>query len=445
MSAIGVDQQSDRAAAQSSEQWRPPRQRKRPAEDLLTGDDVQSLQRWVLLFTATAAGCGDTILGRFNPPSLLLASDVLDFGPVVLGQRSPRTFSVGNSGDQTLILSELTLSGASRDFFEISPTSLTVLGGATAELSVTYAPHFIGDDQATMSFQSNTATGASHRVMLRGQGVLMVPDAGLIDDPDAGVAPGADAGPSDGGTPGPRCAPTAVFGMPGSTMFVPPMGCARMTIKAWGGGGGGGGDGSRPAGGGGGFAQATIELGPSERFEILVGGGGLASPLAMVAAVGGGGIPGAIPGGGGGGRSAVRRGALDVLTAGGGGGAADRGAGGGGGGAFGQDAPDRFGGLGGGDSAPGGGSCDPGGQYRGGDSCGGCGGAGGGGWYGGGGGQGCFGGGGGSGQAPAGGVTMAGTPGRAANAADPDYLPGIGAGGQGGSAGGAGLVVLSFP
>lgn len=406
---------------------------------------MQSLQRWVFLAAATASGCGDTILGHFNPPSLLLASDTLEFGAVVLGQRSVRTFSVGNSGDQTLLLSELTLSGASRDFFEVSPTSLTVLGGTTAELSIAYSPHFIRDDQATLSFQSNTATGANHRVTLRGHGVVLAPDAGAIDDPDGGVALGPDAGARDGGPPGPRCAPPVVLGMPGSTMFVPPMGCSRMTIKAWGGGGGGGGAGSRAPGGGGGFAQATIELSPNELFEILVGGGGLASPLATVAAVGGGGIPGAIPGGGGGGRSAVRRGGTELLTAGGGGGAAEAGAGGGGGGAHGQDAPDRFGGQGGGDSAPGGGSCDPGGQYRGGDSCGGCGGAGGGGWYGGGGGQGCFGGGGGSGQAPAGGVTMAGTPATAANAGDADYLPGIGAGGRGGAGGGAGLVVLSFP
>lgn len=401
---------------------------------------------WVFLAVATVAGCGDTILGHFNPPSLLLASDTVDFGAVVLGQRSLRVFSVGNSGDQTLLLSDFAISGAARDFFEVSPTNLTVLGGATAELTLVYAPHFIRDDEAGLSFQSNTATGTAHRITLRGRGVLVVPDGGVVDDPDAGVAPEPDGGDMrDAGPPGPRCAPSVAFGMPGSTMFVPPMGCSRMTIKAWGGGGGGGGSGSSAAGGGGGFAQATIDVSANDLFEVLVGGGGLASPMATIAAVGGGGIPGPILGGGGGGRSALRRGTIDVLTAGGGGGAAERGAGGGGGGARGQDAPDRFGGLGGSDSAPGGGTCDPGAQYRGGDSCGGCGGAGGGGWYGGGGGQGCFGGGGGSGQAPAGGVTMAGTPGIAANAQDADYRSGAGAGGAGAAAGGAGLIVLSFP
>ncbi|MHC4497500.1 MAG: hypothetical protein ACYS21_00135, partial [Planctomycetota bacterium] len=109
-----------------------------------------------------------------------------------------------------------------------------------------------------------------------------------------------------------------VYTTPGSTTFDVPAGVTEIIVKTWGPGGGGGGggigptgDGAGGAGGGGGFAMATITVTPEDTLNVYVGGGGGAGIGATTQS-------GA--GGGGAGFSGVKRGATELVVAGGGGG-----------------------------------------------------------------------------------------------------------------------------
>ncbi len=71
---------------------------------------------------------------------------------------------------------------------------------------------------------------------------------------------------------------------PASGVFTPPIGCASVKVRMWGGGGGGGGSqGSNSggsAGGGGGYAEAIVAVAPLVPIAVTVGGGGLAGNTA---------------------------------------------------------------------------------------------------------------------------------------------------------------------
>jgi hypothetical protein len=110
-----------------------------------------------------------------------------------------------------------------------------------------------------------------------------------------------------------------VFSYTGANQtFAIPSNCTSITVKVWGGGGGGG---FVSLGGGGGFAQATLSVSLDESLNIIVAGGGV-------------GFNGDQGGGGGGGASSVQRSttALIIAAGGGGGGGAWSGTGGGNGG-----------------------------------------------------------------------------------------------------------------
>ena len=283
----------------------------------------------------------------------------------------------------------------------------------------------------------------------------------------------------------------------GDQTFTVPAGITSLNIKAWGAGGGGSvlnayGNGSA----GGGYATGNLAVTAGNSLLVVVGGGGSAAAVSAAggnSAYGGGGAgnsaTGSAPlvGGGGGGRSAVQLTSTERLTAGGGGGGVvDQayntfpvaGAGGGTTGLAGSNyalagcgAAVGSGGQGGTQSAGGAGGVSvetarngsAGTSLQGGaggtgvpfaSSTGNSGGGGGGGYYGGGGGNGdsnftCgsqTAGGGGSSYTGVltGASTTAGAGSVAGNAGDSVYLPGVGAGGAQGAAGGNGLVVIQY-
>lgn len=254
-----------------------------------------------------------------------------------------------------------------------------------------------------------------------------------------------------------------VFGGIGADQhFVVPAGVTKLRAKIWGAGGGHSNDTGVPAlGCAGGYTQAVIDVTPGEVLTVIVGQGGTVhtSASATKSYGGGGGVPSPSGGAKGGGRSAIRRGATELATAGGGGGTrgqswelAPHGVGGG-----------ETGGSGGwpfhsgsGGTATAGGvgatanGASPGTQFEGGNgqAAVAMGTAGGGGGYFGGGGANIGVGGGGSGYVGGPGVTGTTTAPPAGakppNDTDPDYLPGIGAGGPTGNPGGPGLIVLEW-
>ena len=284
----------------------------------------------------------------------------------------------------------------------------------------------------------------------------------------------------------------------GDQTFTVPAGITSLNIKAWGAGGGGSvsnayGNGAA----GGGYATGNLAVAAGNSLLVVVGGGGSAAAASAAggnSAYGGGGAgssaTGSAPlvGGGGGGRSAVQLTSTERLTAGGGGGGVvDQayntfpvaGAGGGTTGLAGSSyalagcgAAVGSGGQGGTQSAGGAGGVSvetarngsAGTSLQGGAGGTGVpfafstgnsgGGGGGGGYYGGGGGNGdsnftCgsqTAGGGGSSYTGVltGASTTAGAGSVAGNAGDSVYLPGVGAGGAQGAAGGNGLMVIQY-
>jgi hypothetical protein len=103
--------------------------------------------------------------------------------------------------------------------------------------------------------------------------------------------------------------------------FVVPAGVTAVAVKLWAGGGGTCG----PTAGGGGYVSVpSLPVVPGETLEIVVGGGGVCRARSSPGGFGGGGRGSDEPtyawSGSGGGRSALLRGGDDVVTAGGGGG-----------------------------------------------------------------------------------------------------------------------------
>ena len=301
--------------------------------------------------------------------------------------------------------------------------------------------------------------------------------------------PGQPSSPGSETPPSEECSaePTIqqVFGFTGADQtFTTPAGITEATVKLWGAGGGGGGGANNPRGGNGGYTTGTL---PAGDYTIVVGEGGPGRGETIGAShVYGGGATSenGINGGAGGGLSGV----FSVVTSltfdsagqarslaiagGGGGGAASPDtcgqSGGGGGGATGEAAYACAGSSGGGggttsSGGAGGTTLVPGNAgtaLRGGggglalDS----GGGGGGGYFGGGGGagdsQGIIGvsptGSGGGGSGYVGGITSAITvAGGAAGSSVPGssdaaYQTGVGVGGDAGSRGGHGLVVIEY-
>ena len=270
---------------------------------------------------------------------------------------------------------------------------------------------------------------------------------------------------------GPPCvAGSHVFAATGAAQsFTMPTGCATLEATLWGAGGGAGRpspnyDNTYTAGGAGGFTAATLSVPPGTTLTVVVGVGGVrvTSPSIAGSYGGGGGTRSSIGGGFGGGRSALRLPCGDVATA-----------GGGGGGSSSRQYSATPGGAGGGDSGetPGGTATQNGGggtQTQGGAASiysgatagaayqGGIGAypdlahgssGGGGGWFGGGASN-IGGGGGGSGYVGGcGGVTATGTTTAGSGTtppatADPDYMGGVGVGGD--PTGGPGRVVLRW-
>jgi hypothetical protein len=267
--------------------------------------------------------------------------------------------------------------------------------------------------------------------------------------------------------------------------FTVPEGVTKIFVKAWGAGGAGGTKGGwshGSNGGGGGFSRGVLTVTPGEVLTIVVGSGGTVHQTA--AGYGGGGaatinsVDNRYCGGGGGRSAVVGKGGKQLIVAGGGGGGGSTksglfwgkgNSGGAGGGLFGEngysqyDEKHSFGGKGGGPVSAGQGGWDknrkadnnhrPGGAGEG--PKGGnitwksYGGGGGGGWKGGG--SGGFsqqntmgGGGGGSGyiKNASYAITMTGKRRECPMQHDPDYIPGVGIGGQDALAGGNGLVVI---
>jgi hypothetical protein len=118
----------------------------------------------------TLASLGSLCITNFTPPSLVLSSAALNFGVVRIGQTSPLTLTLKNTG--TIALS-ITAIASSNTVFTVSPTTLTpIAAGGSATLTVTFKPTAETIYSATLSFKTNDSAHPTVSVPMTGTGGL---------------------------------------------------------------------------------------------------------------------------------------------------------------------------------------------------------------------------------------------------------------------------------
>ena len=104
--------------------------------------------------------------GKGIAPILSVSTATVDFGVVKGGTSKDLTFTIGNTGNDTLTVNALTVNGAS--FSVVSPaTPVSVAAGATSTVTVRFTPDSIATFTGTLSIVSN---GGSGSVALKGIG-----------------------------------------------------------------------------------------------------------------------------------------------------------------------------------------------------------------------------------------------------------------------------------
>ncbi len=128
---------------------------------------------------------------------LHLSTSEIDFGSVAMGDSTERIFSIQNDGNEPLEVTGLEIS---RSAFTAGPSSVTVLPGESASLTVRFAPNEPAQYDATLRVLSNTVVGVNTIVVLKGSS----PEPEKVYD-DTGVGgnlvPTLEATPNNQETP----------------------------------------------------------------------------------------------------------------------------------------------------------------------------------------------------------------------------------------------------
>jgi hypothetical protein len=109
--------------------------------------------------------------------SLAASPPTLPFGSVRTDTSRTLSFSVANQGSATLSVSSIAVSGPQAGVFSVTPSSLTIEPGeAPRSLSVVFAPHAAGEQNASLTLRHNAApTATATAVALNGSGALSAP------------------------------------------------------------------------------------------------------------------------------------------------------------------------------------------------------------------------------------------------------------------------------
>jgi hypothetical protein len=99
------------------------------------------------------------------------------FGQKIVGTTSAKTLTIANTGDELL---EGTLAITGDGALSISATDLSVSGGASADVTVTFAPATVGTYAATITITSNDADEPEVSVAVTGAGVEEITGPGVI-------------------------------------------------------------------------------------------------------------------------------------------------------------------------------------------------------------------------------------------------------------------------
>ncbi|MFB3844480.1 MAG: choice-of-anchor D domain-containing protein [Candidatus Cloacimonadaceae bacterium] len=125
-----------------------------------------------------------------SAPGFSIAPTSKDFGSVQIDQSStPQIFTITNTGGGTLFIDkdDITISGTNATDFILTPVEndISLSGGATANITVTFKPTAFGTRTGSLDIIDNTAKKAVHHVSLTGSGYYP-PVANKVNDFESG-------------------------------------------------------------------------------------------------------------------------------------------------------------------------------------------------------------------------------------------------------------------
>ena len=109
-----------------------------------------------------------------TPPEILVSTNTLDFGSILLGSDSTKSFTIENIGIETLLISNITTSNSS--FTINGSTELSIPNNGSSEVSVTFSPNSAVTYLDTLTIVSNDPDFPNYNVILNGTGVPLTPN-----------------------------------------------------------------------------------------------------------------------------------------------------------------------------------------------------------------------------------------------------------------------------
>ncbi len=109
-----------------------------------------------------------TGIGQSLSPNILVRVDTLNFGAVIAGGNSDEIIYVGNNGDTTLTVSNVSVAGTG--FANLGASNFNVAVGDSNGVTIRFNPLTIGDFSGTLTFTSNDPDTPTKVVTLLGRG-----------------------------------------------------------------------------------------------------------------------------------------------------------------------------------------------------------------------------------------------------------------------------------
>ncbi|WP_224365629.1 choice-of-anchor D domain-containing protein [Hyalangium versicolor] len=112
-----------------------------------------------LSFTSNGGSASVALSCRGVAPIISVSPTQLDYGTILVGTTSSRTFTVSNTGTASLLVSSSSLTGA--DFQLTTPIPFTVAPGASQSVAVACAPPTVGNRTGTLTLQHDAGAPVS--------------------------------------------------------------------------------------------------------------------------------------------------------------------------------------------------------------------------------------------------------------------------------------------
>ena len=104
-------------------------------------------------------------------PTIVLVPNPLAFGTVTIGNAATLTATIQNTGTANLVVNNIALcAGTTAEFSFVQIAPVTIIPGASANLSVTYAPTNVGADSGCLDISSNDPVTPIAQLDLNGSG-----------------------------------------------------------------------------------------------------------------------------------------------------------------------------------------------------------------------------------------------------------------------------------